>query len=91
MQLTSHILASTGKDRNYLFVISDGLPSGYANIESKLEKSIEDVMRGGVTLISVGIGSNGLQKYIRGTSLKADSVYELMGKFTKMYCLLATN
>ncbi len=90
LQLTSHILASTGKDHNYLFVISDGLPSGYANIESKLEKSIEDVMRGGVTLISVGVGSNGLQKYIRGTSCKADSVYDLMRKFTKMYCLLAT-
>ena len=91
LQLTAHVVASAGKDHNYLFVISDGLPSGYANIETKLEKTVKEIMRSGVTIVSVGLGSNGLQKYIRGASLKADGAYDLMGKFTKMYYSLATN
>ncbi len=91
LQLGSHILASAGKDHNYLFVISDGLASGYPDIESKLDKTVKQIMRGGIAPISIGIGSNGLQKYLRGTSLNADNVYDLMRKFTKMYSSLATN
>jgi len=91
LQLGGHILASAGKDHSYLFVISDGLSSGYPGIESKTEKTVKEIMRGGITPISVGMGSNGLQKYIRGTSIAADNVYDLMRKFTKMYQSLATN
>jgi len=91
LQLGAHIVASAGKDHNYLFVISDGLPSGYTNIETKLEKTVKEIMRAGITIVSIGLGSNGLQKYIRGTSLKVDSAYDLMSKFTKMYYSLATN
>ena len=91
LQLTANIVASAGKDHNYVLVISDGLPAGYANIEAKLDKTVKEVMRAGITIISVGLGSNGLQKYIRGTSLKADSAYDLMSKFTKTYYTLATS
>jgi len=85
IQLTSQIVASAGRDYNFLFVISDGLPSGYRDIESKLEKTIKSVQSQGITLISIGIGSNALQRYTRGPFIRADSTYDLIRKFTKMY------
>jgi len=91
LQLTAQIVASAGKEYNYLFVISDGLPCGYANIEARLDKTVKEVMRRGMTIFSIGLGSNALQKYTRGTSLRVDSIYELMAKFTKMYLSLAVN
>ncbi|MGH7909591.1 MAG: vWA domain-containing protein [Thermodesulfobacteriota bacterium] len=91
LQLGSHIVTSSGKDHNHLFVISDGIPSGYANIEAKLEQSMKEVRRGGINVISIGTGTSGLQRYSRGPSLKADNVHDLMREFTKMYFSLSTN
>jgi len=91
LQLGAQIVTSAGKEHNYLFVISDGLPSGYPGIEAKLETTIKKLAQGGLIIIPVGIGSNGLQKYLRSTYLKADNVHDLMGKFTKMYFSLSTN
>jgi Mg-chelatase subunit ChlD len=91
LQLGSHIVASSGKDHNHLFVISDGIASGYANIEAKLEQSVKEVMRGGINIISIGTGTSGLQRYSRGTCLKTDNVHDLMREFTKMYFSLSTN
>jgi len=91
LQLGAQILTSAGKEHNYLFVISDGIPAGYPEIEAKLEATIKKLTQGGLIIIAVGIGSNGLQKYLRSTYLKADTVNDLMGKFTKIYFSLATN
>lgn len=85
LQLGARIVTSADKDNNFLFVISDGLPAGYPNIDAKLEKTVKDIIRRGITIIPLGIGSTALQKYIRGTSLNVDNASDLMGKFTKMY------
>ncbi|MGH9934225.1 MAG: hypothetical protein ACRD3Z_03810 [Nitrososphaerales archaeon] len=91
LQLGAQILTNAGKEHNYLFVISDGLPSGYPGIEAKLETTIKKLTQGGLVIIPVGIGSNALQKYLRNTYLKADNVHDLMGKFTKIYFSLSSN
>jgi len=91
LQLGAQILTSAGRDHNYLFVISDGIPAGYPQIEAKLEATIKKLTQGGLIIIGVGIGSNGLQKYLRSTYLKADTVNDLMGKFTKIYFSLSSN
>jgi hypothetical protein len=88
LHLTSQILGSAGMEHNYLFIISDGLPSGYPNIDAKLERTIKEISRAGIAIISVSVGSSHLQKYIRGTSLKVESVHDLMTKFVNMYISL---
>ncbi len=91
LQMGAQIVASAGREHNFLFVISDGLPSGYLGIETKLANTVRTLIQGGITIVSVGIGSNGLQKYLRSTSLKTDNVHDLMGKFTKIYFTLSAN
>ena len=85
LQMASSILNTAGKDHNFLFVISDGLPSGYVNIEAKSEQMVKDVRRKGNTIISIGIGSKGLGRFMKGATIKANGAYDLMRKFAKLY------
>lgn len=90
IQLGAKIVASAGKDHNFLFLISDGLPSGYPGIEARLEKTVKSIQNAGVALISVGVGSDGLKRYLRNTSLVAETPFDLMSKFAKMYFTFST-
>ncbi|MGH9922139.1 MAG: hypothetical protein ACRD38_05255, partial [Nitrososphaerales archaeon] len=54
LQLGAQILTNAGREHNYLFVISDGLPSGYPGIEAKLETTIKKLTQGGLVIIPVG-------------------------------------
>lgn len=85
LEIASRIIIRARSEYNYLFVISDGLPSGYPDIEDKLEKTVKRVMRRGVNIISVGIGNEGLRNYTLGPFFKVVSVYDLLSKFAGMY------
>ena len=85
LQLGTKIAAGAGKENNYLLIISDGLPSGYAGIEEKLGKTIKSVQNTGTKLIPVNVGSNGFKKYMRNASLIAETPLDLMSKFVKVY------
>jgi len=91
LQLGAQIVASAGREHNFLFVISDGLPSGYPGIEASLDNTMKKLMQEGITVVSVRVESNELPKYLRSTALKVDSVNDLMAKFTRTYLELSTN
>ena len=91
LEVTSRLLIRTRAEYNYLFVISDGLSTGYPDIEEKLIKTIKQLHRRGITIISIGVGTEGLKKYSVGQSYKVDSVYDLLSKFTKIYSSLIIN
>lgn len=85
LQLGAQIVAKSAKEHNYIFIISDGLPSGYPGIEEKLEKTIKSILSTGTTLIPVGVGSNAFKRYMRNASLVADTPLDLASKFVKIY------
>ena len=85
LQLGAQIVATAGKEHKYLFVISDGLPSGYPGIEAKLEKAVKSIQNTGIKLVPIGVGSNGFKRYMRNASLVAETPLELMSKFVKTY------
>ncbi|MBI5133332.1 MAG: VWA domain-containing protein [Thaumarchaeota archaeon] len=91
LEVTARILVRARAEYNYLFVISDGLSTGYQDIEEKLVKTIKQLQRRGITIISIGVGTEGLKRYSLGPSYKVDSVYDLLSKFTKIYSLLMAN
>lgn len=84
IKLTANIIRNSGKEANYIFVISDGIPNGYPGIEEKLQKTIKDVENSGVILFGVGIGSKSIKKYFRN-SLVVETPAELMKKFIRTY------
>jgi len=84
IRLTANIIRNSGKEANYIFVISDGIPNGYPGIEEKLRKTIKDVENAGVMLVGIGIGSKSIKKYFR-TSLLVETPAELMKKFIRTY------
>lgn len=91
LEVTSRLLIRTRAEYNYLFVISDGLSTGYPDIEEKMIKTIKQLHRRGITIISIGVGTKGFKKYSVGQSYKVDSVYDLLSKFTKIYSSLIIN
>jgi hypothetical protein len=85
LKLGARILVSSGKEQMYLFLISDGLPSGYPGVEEKLRKDLKHIINAGISFIPIGVGSNGMQRYMRNASILVETPLHLMSKFVRMY------
>lgn len=90
LQLGARVVANAGKEHSYILLISDGRPTGYPDIEAKLDKTIRSIQNTGTVIISVGVGSDGLKRYLRNTSLRAETPLDLMNRFAKMYFEFST-
>jgi hypothetical protein len=75
------MIAEHAMERNYLILVSDGLPSGYPGIESEFAASVKELGRYGVDLAAIGIVGSGIKKTIRRARIvekPADMVKEFM-------------
>jgi len=77
-------LAAKPESAKILCVVSDGYPSGYADIEKKLEEAIKEVKRSGVLLMGVGVDSSAIQDYF-DVNCVLSTPYEMMKFFSKSY------
>jgi hypothetical protein len=91
LEVTSHMLIRSRAEYNYLFVISDGLAGGYSDVEERLVKTIKQLKRRGITIISLGVGTDGLKNYSYGPHVKIESAYDLLSKFARLYFSLIAN
>lgn len=75
------MIAEHARDRNYLILVSDGIPSGYPGIEAEFAISVKELSRYGIDLAAISVASSGIKKTIRKARIvgkPADLVKEFM-------------
>jgi len=77
------------KDKNFIILVSDGVPSGYPDIEKELKVAIMELARSGVNLAAVGVGTNTITKTIRNARV-VDEPADLIKGFMDLYADLAS-
>ncbi len=66
MKIATKIIKSSSlSERNFMIIISDGLPAGYEGIENDLTKAISEVERAGILPLAVGLGTKSIKRYFR--------------------------
>ncbi|HEX6067210.1 MAG TPA: hypothetical protein VFZ05_00285, partial [Nitrososphaera sp.] len=76
-------------ERNYIILLSDGLPSGYPGIEKELASSIREASMSGVAVAGIGIGSNRMKKYIPNAKMVSEPG-DLARAFSEIYFSLSS-
>jgi nitric oxide reductase activation protein len=77
------------KDKNFIILVSDGVPSGYPDIEKELRLAIMELARNGVNLAAIGVGTNTITKTIRNARV-VDEPADLIKGFMDLYSDLAS-
>ncbi|MBI3640196.1 MAG: VWA domain-containing protein [Thaumarchaeota archaeon] len=83
IELSSRVLAEDPRERKFLFVITDGHPSGYDRIQEAFSRVVKKTEISGITLVGIGVTKAITRKFrnnARGTDLK-----ELVIKFITAY------
>ncbi len=83
IELSYRILAADPREKKFLFVITDGHPSGYERINEHFSKIAKKVEMSGVILVAIGVSratSKRFRNSARGTDLK-----QLVAKFITAY------
>lgn len=83
------MLLEHARERNYIILVSDGLPSGYPGIEKELAGSIREAGMSGVAVAGIGIGSNRIKKYIPNAKVISEPG-ELARAFSEIYFSLSS-
>lgn len=89
IDLSYRILASDPREKKFLFVITDGHPSGYDRINEQFSKISKKVEHSGVIMVAIGISKSTSKKFrnnARGTDLR-----ELVAKFITAYRAASSN
>lgn len=72
------------QDRNYLILVSDGVPSGYPGIETEFAASVKELARYGVDLAAIGIAGSSIKKTIRKARI-VDKPADMVKEFMEIY------
>ena len=83
IELANRVLTEDPRERKYLFVITDGHPSGYARIQEAFSNIVKKAEISGTTLVAVGV-SKGVTKRFRN-SAKGSDLKQLVAKFITAY------
>jgi hypothetical protein len=83
-----NLLVEHAKERNYIILVSDGLPSGYPGIEKEFANSVRELRASGVALAAIGMGSGGMKKVIPTTKMVSGPA-EVARAFSEIYFSLS--
>jgi hypothetical protein len=77
------------KDKTFIILVSDGVPSGYPGIERDFRNAIMEVSRNSINLAAIGVGSSTITKAIRSAKV-VDEPVDLVKGFMELYSDLAS-
>jgi hypothetical protein len=83
LELAARILMDDPRERKFIFVITDGHPSGYDRIHEAFSKTVKKTEISGITLIGIGITKAITKKF--KNSARATDLKELVIKFITAY------
>jgi uncharacterized protein YegL len=83
IELSARILSDDPRERKYLFVITDGHPSGYDRIQEAFSKTVKKTEISGITLVGIGVTKAVSRKF--RSSAKGSDLKQLVTKFITAY------
>ncbi|MGI0020045.1 MAG: hypothetical protein ACREAY_06215 [Nitrososphaera sp.] len=89
LRLARNLVLEYAKDRNYVILVSDGLPSGYDGIEREMAGAVKELYSHGVTLAAIGVGSARIKKSIANARLVSEPA-EMARAFSELYFALSS-
>lgn len=88
LRACGNLVRRHAKDRNFLIVVSDGVPSGYPNVDDEFETAVKELRRQGIGLIGIGIGGKSIKKTIRNARV-IDKPSDIAKEFMNVYMSLS--
>jgi hypothetical protein len=89
LRAASALARKHAKDKNFVILVSDGVPSGYIGIEREFVIAINEISRTGISLAAIGVGSNTIKKRIPAAKI-VDEPIDLINGFMDLYTDLAS-
>ncbi|MFZ0184820.1 MAG: vWA domain-containing protein [Nitrosotalea sp.] len=84
IELARRMLSDDSRERKYIFIITDGHPSGYERIHQHLAKIAKKLDASGVSLIAIGV-SKSTSKRFRNSMRGSSNLGQLVAKFITAY------
>jgi len=84
-----NLVKQNARDRNFLILVSDGLPSGYSHIDDEFGISVKELKSFGIGLIAIGMGSASIKKTVRNARV-IDKPSDITKEFMQIYTALAS-
>jgi uncharacterized protein YegL len=81
--LSYKILANDPRDKKYIFLLTDGHPSGYDRIHEAFSKVIKKTEVSGITLIGIGVSKKATRRF--ANSVRGKDLTQLVAKFITAY------
>ena len=85
----SNLVKPYSKERNFMILVSDGLPSGYSRIEEEFSASVKELRRTGIHLIAMGLGSESIKKTIKNARV-VEKPTDIAKEFMEVYMSLSS-
>lgn len=89
LKAASNLAVKHARDKNFIILVSDGVPSGYIGIEKEFALAIREISRRGVNIAAIGVGSSTITKAIRNAKV-VDEPLDLVNGFMDLYSDLAS-
>jgi hypothetical protein len=90
LRLGGNLVLEHAKDRNYIILVSDGLPSGYSGIEREMASAVKELYSHGITLAAIGVGGAGrIKKSVANTKVVGEPA-EMAKAFSELYFALSS-
>jgi Mg-chelatase subunit ChlD len=89
LKAASNLARRHAKEKNFIILVSDGVPSGYIGIEREFANAVNLIARNGINIAAIGVGSSTIKKAIR-TAKVVDEPIDLVNGFMDLYNDLAS-
>jgi uncharacterized protein YegL len=89
LQLSYKLLVADPRERKYIFLLTDGNPTGYDRIHEAFSKIIKKTEVSGITLIGVGITKKAMRCF--ANRARGKDLNELVAKFITSYKIAAAD
>jgi nitric oxide reductase activation protein len=85
----ANLVRPHSRDRNFMILVSDGLPSGYPKIEDQFGMSVRELRRNGISLIAMGVGSGSIKKTVRNARI-VEKPTDIAKEFMEVYMSMSS-
>jgi hypothetical protein len=83
-----NLVKGYSKERNFMILVTDGVPSGYSNIDKEFGISVKELKSFGINLIAIGLGSASIKKTVRSARI-VNKPGEITKEFMQVYTSLS--
>ena len=84
LRLARSLVLEHSTERNYIILVSDGMPSGYQGIEKEFKAAVKELCAHGVSLAAIGIGGGRIRQAVPNAKLVGEPA-QMAKAFSELY------